>query len=107
MSWRILSTASLPDTVAEDGKLMDHLPVFAGLHVLRDNLKIAEIMAEHGGVIIGKLVHSYPHSGGQRAPLVYRNTAQWFVSMDHMGFGIRLLPNLSAQPSIRQPANAA
>ena len=76
----------LPDTVAEDGKLMDHLPVFAGLHVLRDNLKIAEIMAEHGGVIgIGKLVHSYPHSWRSKAPLVYRNTAQWFVSMESHG----------------------
>ena len=76
----------LPDTVAEDGRLMDHLPVFAGLHVLRDNQKIAEIMAEHGGVIgIGKLVHSYPHSWRSKAPLVYRNTAQWFVSMESHG----------------------
>ena len=76
----------LPDTVAEDGSLMDHLPIFAGLHVLRDNAKIAEIMAEHGGVIgIGKLVHSYPHSWRSKAPLVYRNTAQWFVSMESHG----------------------
>ena len=76
----------LPDTVAEDGKLMEHLPIFAGLHVLRDNQKIAEIMAEHGGVIgIGKLVHSYPHSWRSKAPLVYRNTAQWFVSMESHG----------------------
>ena len=76
----------LPDTVAEDGKLMAHLPVFSGLHVLRDNQRIAEIMAEHGGVIgIGKLVHSYPHSWRSKAPLVYRNTAQWFVSMESHG----------------------
>ncbi|MEC7049691.1 MAG: isoleucine--tRNA ligase [Pseudomonadota bacterium] len=76
----------LPDTVAEDGKLIEHLPVFAGLHVLRDNQRIAEIMAEHGGVIgIGKLVHSYPHSWRSKAPLVYRNTAQWFVSMESHG----------------------
>ena len=76
----------LPDTVAEDGKLMEHLPVFAGLHVLRDNQRIAEIMAEHGGVIgIGRLVHSYPHSWRSKAPLVYRNTAQWFVSMESHG----------------------
>ncbi|MEC8643000.1 MAG: isoleucine--tRNA ligase [Pseudomonadota bacterium] len=76
----------LPDTVAEDGRLMDHLPVFAGLHVLRDNAGIAEIMAEHGGLIgIGKLVHSYPHSWRSKAPLVYRNTSQWFVSMESHG----------------------
>ncbi|MET1095465.1 MAG: isoleucine--tRNA ligase [SAR116 cluster bacterium] len=76
----------LPDTVAEDGKIMEHLPIFAGMHVLRDNARIAEIMAEHGGVIgIGKLVHSYPHSWRSKAPLVYRNTAQWFVSMESHG----------------------
>ncbi|MEC7236876.1 MAG: class I tRNA ligase family protein, partial [Pseudomonadota bacterium] len=76
----------LPDTVAEDGRIMEHLPIFAGMHVLRDNAKIAEIMAEHGGVIgIGKLVHSYPHSWRSKAPLVYRNTAQWFVSMESHG----------------------
>ena len=76
----------LPDTVAEDGRLMDHLPLFAGLHVLRDNARIAEIMAGHGGLIgIGKLVHSYPHSWRSKAPLVYRNTSQWFVSMESHG----------------------
>ena len=76
----------LPDTVAEDGKIMEHLPLFAGMHVLRDNKKIAEMMAELGGVIgIGSLVHSYPHSWRSKAPLVYRNTAQWFVSMESHG----------------------
>ena len=53
----------VPDTVAEDGKIMPHLPLFAGMHVLRDNQKIADMMAERGGVIaIGKQTHSYPHS---------------------------------------------
>ena len=76
----------VPDTVAEDGRIMEHLPLFAGMHVLRDNLKIAEKMAELGGVIgIGKLVHSYPHSWRSKAPLVYRNTSQWFVSMESHG----------------------
>ena len=76
----------VPDTVAEDGRIMEHLPLFAGMHVLRDNQKIAEMMAELGGVIgIGKLVHSYPHSWRSKAPLVYRNTSQWFVSMESHG----------------------
>ena len=34
---------------------------------------------------IGKLVHSYPHSWRSKAPLIYRNTAQWFVSMESHG----------------------
>jgi isoleucyl-tRNA synthetase len=77
---------AVPDTVGEDGVISPHLPVFGGMHVLRDNAKIAEIMAEHKGVIgIGKLVHSYPHSWRSKAPLIYRNTAQWFVSMESHG----------------------
>ena len=66
----------------ENGQLEAHLPLFAGMHVLRDNAKIAEMMAERGGLIaIGQLVHSYPHSWRSKAPVIYRNTAQWFISM--------------------------
>ena len=46
--------------------------------------KIAELIAAHKGVIgIGKLVHSYPHSWRSKAPVIYRNTAQWFVLRSH------------------------
>ncbi|MGC6516702.1 MAG: isoleucine--tRNA ligase [Candidatus Puniceispirillaceae bacterium] len=72
----------VPDTVAENGQLEAHLPLFGGMHVLRDNQKIAEIIAEKGGLIaIGSLTHSYPHSWRSKAPVIYRNTAQWFISM--------------------------
>ena len=72
----------VPDTVGEDGVIAAHLPLFGGMHVLRDNQKIADIMAEHGGLIaIGSLVHSYPHSWRSHAPVIYRNATQWFVSM--------------------------
>ncbi|MGI9386655.1 MAG: isoleucine--tRNA ligase [Methyloligellaceae bacterium] len=30
----------------------------------------------------GSLRHSYPHSWRSKAPLIFRNTAQWFISMD-------------------------
>ena len=30
----------------------------------------------------GKLKHSYPHSWRSKAPLIYRNTPQWFVAID-------------------------
>ena len=30
----------------------------------------------------GKLSHSYPHSWRSKAPLIFRNTPQWFISMD-------------------------
>ena len=83
----------VPDTVGEDGVIAEHLHLFGGMHVLRDNQKIANIMAEHDGLIgIGQLVHSYPHSWRSHAPVIYRNAAQWFVSMgdnDAGGRGLR------------------
>ena len=83
----------VPDTVGEDGFLAGHLPVFGGCHVLRDNQKIADIMAEHNSLIaIGSLVHSYPHSWRSHAPVIYRNAVQWFVSMgDNDTDGLRQL----------------
>ena len=78
----------VPDTVGEDGVLASHLPLFGGCHVLRDNQKIADVMAEHGGLIgIGSLVHSYPHSWRSHAPVIYRNATQWFVSMGDNNHG--------------------
>ena len=77
---------AVPETVGEDGYILPHLPLYGGMHALRDNAKIADMMAAHGGVIgIGKLVHSYPHSWRSKAPVIYRNTAQWFVSMETHG----------------------
>ena len=74
----------VPETVSDNGKLMSHLPLFSGMHVLRDNSKIADIMSEKGGLIgRGELIHSYPHSWRSKAPLIFRNTPQWFISMEN------------------------
>ncbi|MCF6200439.1 MAG: class I tRNA ligase family protein, partial [Hyphomicrobiaceae bacterium] len=36
-----------------------------------------------GGLLAkGKLVHRYPHSWRSKAPLIFRNTSQWFISME-------------------------
>ena len=72
----------IPETVSGDGKILDHIALFSGMHVLRDNPKIAEIMTEKGALLgRGELVHSYPHSWRSKAPLIFRNTPQWFISM--------------------------
>ena len=69
-------------TVEDDGHFYQHLPLVSGLHVLKDNGKIADILRDTGGLLArGKLVHSYPHSWRSKAPLIFRNTPQWFISM--------------------------
>ena len=45
--------------------------------------KRAEGLAEVGGLMArGKIKHSYPHSWRSKAPIIYRNTPQWFAAID-------------------------
>jgi isoleucyl-tRNA synthetase len=80
----------VPQTVGEDGCYYDHVPLFAGLAVYTHegktgpaNKAVVEALRESGNLMAsGKLRHSYPHSWRSKAPLIFRNTAQWFISME-------------------------
>ena len=72
----------VPQTVDGDGLYFPHVPLFAGLHVFKANEPIAESLDQAGALLArGKLTHSYPHSWRSKAPLIFRNTPQWFISM--------------------------
>ena len=79
----------VPDTVGPDGVYLPHVPLFAGHAVYRpdgkpgdaDKMVIAAVEAAGGLLARGTLVHSYPHSWRSKAPLIFRNTPQWFISM--------------------------
>ena len=79
----------VPQTVGEDGSYYDHVPLFAGRRVLTPYGKkgdadpaVVAALAEAGALLAsGKLTHSYPHSWRSKAPLIFRNTPQWFISM--------------------------
>ncbi len=76
----------VPDTVDGGGLFIDSVPLFAGLHVFKADPKVVEALNEAGALLAtGKLVHSYPHSWRSKAPLIFRNTSQWFISMDKTG----------------------
>jgi isoleucyl-tRNA synthetase len=73
----------IPATVADDGHYTKSVPLFAGLHVFKANDKVMEALQQAGYLLhSAKLVHSYPHSWRSKAPLIYRTTSQWFVSME-------------------------
>ena len=73
----------VPHTVDEDGTFYDHVPMFAGQHVYKCNDGVADELEKVGALLKrGKLVHSYPHSWRSKAPLIFRNTSQWFISME-------------------------
>ncbi len=83
---------SLPMThnVTEDGRFRSTLPIFGGLEIYTSSGQEGSA----NSVIIDNLIcsghltarqkykHSYPHSWRSKAPLIFRNTPQWFVSID-------------------------
>jgi len=79
----------IPQTVGEDGVFYDHVPLLAGKAVLTSegkegdaNATVLRNLAIAGKLLAkGNLKHSYPHSWRSKAPLIFRNTAQWFISM--------------------------
>ncbi len=87
----------VPFTVDEGGVYYPHVPVFAGQRVFDDKGKnkgkdggangaVINALAAVGMLLAkGKLRHQYPHSWRSKAPLIFRNTPQWFISMDEGG----------------------
>ncbi len=76
----------IPQTVDEDGTFYKHVPLFAGEHVYKCNEHVADELQAAGALLKrGKIKHSYPHSWRSKAPLIYRNTSQWFISMETNG----------------------
>ncbi len=73
----------VPATVMEDGRYYPNVPLFAGLHVYKADDPVCEALIASGTLLgRGKIVHSYPHSWRAKAPLIFRTTPQWFISMD-------------------------
>jgi isoleucyl-tRNA synthetase len=83
----------VPDTVSPDGVYLPSMPLFAGRSIYRPDGKpgdaneavIAAIAAAGGLLARGILIHSYPHSWRSKAPLIFRNTPQWFIGFEANG----------------------
>ena len=77
---------SVPETVLGDGLFAEHVPIFGGNHVFKTDALVIEKLKEVGCLLAaGKIRHSYPHSWRSKAPLIFRNTPQWFISMEKNG----------------------
>lgn len=84
--------------VTEDGSFRADFPLFGGLHILRDkpnkknkenpwegdaNTAVMAALSQMGKLFArGKIKHSYPHSWRSKAPVIFRNTPQWFAAID-------------------------
>lgn len=76
----------VPETVKDDGTYCDCVPKFAGKHIFKvEDEIISELSAVGALVYTEKITHSYPHSWRSKAPLIFRVTDQWFISLDNTG----------------------
>jgi len=92
--WLKSGRRDIPETVDEDGAYYPHVGLFAGLKVLETEGKKAGKFGPANGEVMNRLVqagnllargrleHSYPHSWRSKAPVIFRNTPQWFIRMD-------------------------
>lgn len=76
--------------VEPDGSYRRDLPLFGGEAIIQAdgkdgpaNVSVIKQLAWAGALLAkGKIKHSYPHSWRSKAPLIYRNTPQWFAAID-------------------------
>mgnify|MGYP001327959016 CR=1 FL=1 len=70
-------------TVEGGGTYTSNVPFFNGIHVFKaDEVVINELKNQDNLVSCSDYFHSYPHSWRSKAPLIYRATSQWFISLD-------------------------
>jgi len=89
----------VPHTVQPDGHYFPHVPLFGGANPKRivddygsfgklddmayANAAVVQALKDAGALLaMGKLRHQYPHSWRSKAPVIFRNTPQWFISLD-------------------------
>jgi isoleucyl-tRNA synthetase len=92
--WVASGRRDIPEMVDPDGAYYEQVPLFGGLKVLETegkksgrfgpaNPAVVDKLVEVGALLArGRLEHSYPHSWRSKAPVIFRNTPQWFIRMD-------------------------
>ena len=70
-------------TIDNAGYYTDEILHFTKIHVFKADPVVIEKLKEVKKLLKNdKLQHSYPHSWRSKAPLIYRATPQWFISME-------------------------
>ena len=79
-----------PFMLDDEGVFLPNVKVFSGKRVYKEDgsdgdgngAVIGELVNCKALFAKGKLRHQYPHSWRSKAPLIFRNTPQWFISME-------------------------
>lgn len=82
--------------VADDGTFKSGTVYFSGEHVFNVNPQVLEILVEKGALLHEEAVeHSYPHCWRHKTPIIFRATAQWFISMEKNGLREKALAEIA------------
>ncbi len=92
-SFEAAGIPDVPYTVEADGHYAKDVPLFGGdepARVMDDKGKwgnaneavIQALMDADMLIARGRLKHDYPHSWRSKAPVIFRNTPQWFIALD-------------------------
>ncbi len=72
--------------VDDHGRFTADVPDLQGIKVFDANPKIVDLLKEKGMLLAEEtLEHSYPHCWRCKRPVIFRATAQWFISMEKQG----------------------
>ncbi|MDD8016438.1 MAG: class I tRNA ligase family protein, partial [Acidobacteriota bacterium] len=81
--------------VDDTGAFTADVPRYAGMNVFQANAIINADMKADGSLLWeGEISHSYPHCWRCKNPVIFRATAQWFISLDHSGLRGRALEEI-------------
>lgn len=68
--------------VDDRGRFTRHVPEFEGQFVFKANEGILELLRQKSALLDAQTItHSYPHCWRCKKPVIFRATAQWFISM--------------------------
>ena len=72
--------------VDDRGRFTDDVPEFKGKNIFDANKEIIELLKVRAALVAHEsLTHSYPHCWRCKRPVIFRATAQWFISMEARG----------------------
>ena len=70
-------------TVDDSGRYTKEIAFFGNLHIFKADKEVIQKLKDEKMLLSSDtLQHSYPHSWRSKAPLIYRATPQWFISME-------------------------
>ncbi len=82
-------------TVDEKGVYTSNVAFFEGTHVFKaDDEVINQLRKSSALVSCNDYIHSYPHSWRSKAPLIFRATSQWFISLETKGLRKKALEEI-------------